>query len=111
MSWTLTQNKEVGQSHKTAKSSPNRNISCVYLPACGTNEGEGDELVPERVILRYGFRADQGLEAGVVGQVTDLTCVGSHLYWLHSARFATLHCFFSGHMPNPEAKKSVLITY
>lgn len=77
---------------------------CVCVPACGTDEGEGDELVPERVILRYGLRAHQGLEAGVVGQVTDLAGVGTHLYWLHSARLTTLHCFFTRHMPNPGAE-------
>lgn len=78
---------------------------CSFLPAGGTDEGEGDELVPERVILRYGLCAHQGLEAGIIGQVTDLTGVGSHLCWLCSARLAALHCFFTRHMPKPGTKK------
>ena len=57
-----------------------QNLStCVCVPAGGTDEGKGDELVPERIILRYGFRAHQGPEAGVIGQVTDVAGVGSHL--------------------------------
>lgn len=71
---------------------------CFNLPAGGTDEREGDELVPERVILRYGLSAYQGLEVGVFRQVSDLAGVGSHLYWLHSARLAAL---FTWHMPNP----------
>lgn len=67
---------------------------CVYLPACGADESEGDELVPERVILRYGLSAHQGFEAGVIGEVTDLAGVGSHLYCLCSARLTTLNCCF-----------------
>lgn len=56
------------------------------VPAGGTDEGEGDQLVPERIILRYGVSAHQSLETGVIGQVADLACVGSHLYRFHSAR-------------------------
>lgn len=81
---------------------------CVCVPASGTDKGEGDELVPERVILRYGLRAHQGLEAGVFRQVTDLASVGTHLCWLHSARLTTLHCFFTKHMPNPGAEEKLL---
>lgn len=78
---------------------------CVRVPAGGTDEGEGNELVPERVVLRYGLCANQGLEAGVVGQVTDLASVGSHLYRLPSARCTNLHCFFTRHMTNPEEEE------
>lgn len=75
------------------------------LPAGGADKGEGNELVPERVIFRYGLRANQGLEAGVIRQVTDLAGVGSHLYWLHSARLSSLHCFSTGHITNPRGKQ------
>lgn len=51
----------------------------LSLPAGGTDESERDELVPERIILRYRLRTHQSLEVGVIGQVADLTGVGSHL--------------------------------
>lgn len=50
-----------------------------HVPAGGTDDGKGDELIPEGVILRYGLGAHQNLEAGIVGQVTELAGVGSHL--------------------------------
>lgn len=72
----------------------------MYVPAGGTDESKGYKLVPEGVILRYGFCAHQGLEALVVGQITDLASIGAHLYSLLSAAHPTLHCVFTGHMTN-----------
>lgn len=56
--------------------------ACV--PASRADERERNELVPERIILRYGLCADQGLETGVSGQIADLACVGTHLHLLPS---------------------------
>ena len=54
-------------------------IALGCLPVCGTDEGKGDELVPEGLVLRHGLGAHQSPEAGVLRQVTDLAGVGSHL--------------------------------
>lgn len=70
-----------------------RMVAFICLPAGGADESEGDELVPERVILRYGLWAYQSLETAVISEVTDLAGVGSHLYWLGSARSSTRHCY------------------
>lgn len=80
----------------------NEPLAYVFVPAGGTDEGKRDELVPERIILWKGFCAHQGLQAGVIRQVTDLAGVGTHLCWLWSARLTALYCFFTKHMPNPK---------
>lgn len=74
----------------------------MCLPVGRTDEGEGNELIPERVVFRYRLRAHQGLEAGVIRQVTDLAGVGSHIPWLFSA---TSHSLFSGHGTQSGGKK------
>lgn len=77
----------------------------VPLPASGTDECEGDELVPEGIILRYGLRSYQGLEVVVIGQVADLTGVGSHLCRLCPARLVPRQMLFAGHKPNLGVKR------
>lgn len=77
----------------------------VRVPAGGTDECEGNKLVPEGIILRHGLCAHQGLEALVVGQITDLARVGAHLCSLLSNRHATLHSVFTGHMTSPVGQK------
>lgn len=88
-----------------------------FVPAGGAGEGEGDELVPEGVVLRYGFCAHQGLEALVVGQIADLASVGAHLCSLRSAGHPTRHCFHQScdkscrtrHVESNRAKKAAPI--
>lgn len=84
-------------------------LAVYCVPVGGTDESEGNELVPERVILWYGLCAHQGLEAGVIGQVTDLASVGTHLYCCPSAKSTNLHCFSTRHMINPVGRRYVLI--
>lgn len=67
----------------------------MCVPAGGTDECEGNKLVPEGVILRYGLCAHQALEALVVGQITDLARVGAHLCSLRSDRCTTLYFVFT----------------
>lgn len=78
---------------------------CACVPAGWTYEGEGNKLVPERVILGYGLSSNQGLEAEVIGQVTDLASVGTHHCCLPSPRRTNYHCFTARHTQNPKAEE------
>lgn len=77
----------------------------MRVPAGGTDKCEGNKLVPEGVILRYGLCAHQGLEALVAGQITDVARVGAHLCSLLSNTHATLHSVVTGHMTGPAGQK------
>lgn len=77
----------------------------MCVPAGGTDECEGNKLVPEGVILRYGLCAHQGLQALVAGQMADLAGVGAHLCSLLSHRLTTLQSVFTGYMTSPAGQE------